>query len=113
MEAIIERCRGSQTLRIIDKISKDVEKALNYDGPVFLRTYPKNPFPLETKNQYCKVCKKITKQEWVRNMDTEYWRCADCLDRQIKEKGIYIPPFVQDPNNYRNARLLFKKGLRI
>lgn len=99
-------------MKPIDLISKDVEKTLNYDGPVFLRANPPNPFLLEVKNQYCKVCKKTTKQEWVRNVDTEYWRCAICLEKQIKEKGIYIPPFVQDPNNYRNARLLFRQGIR-
>lgn len=50
-----------------------------------------SPYLLEVRTRYCKKCKKQTSQEWVRNTHFEYWRCAECLEKQLKEKGIFTP----------------------
>jgi len=82
---------------IISMDSKTARKVLNYQGPVFLNV-EKNVmvnmglYLLEGRERYCKKCKKITSQEWVRNHTFKYWRCSECLEKQLKEEGIFMPP---------------------
>ena len=75
---------------------KTTQKILNYNGPIFL-SLEKNilanmgNYLLEVRVLYCKKCKKKTSQEWVRDHTFKYWRCSECLAKQLKENGIFYP----------------------
>jgi hypothetical protein len=46
------------------------------------------------KNQYCRICGKITIHVKVRNLDIFYWRCENCLENALQKGKIFIPPYV-------------------
>lgn len=58
--------------------------------------------------RYCPKCRKRTTHQKVRDFNREYYRCDDCLVREIKKTGIYVPPFKK--KWVRNNRLLLLSG---
>jgi len=85
---------------IISMDSKTARKVLNYQGPVFLRMPKLGTYLFEVREKHCRKCGVKTRHEWVRDMDFNYWRCEECLIREIKETGIYLPPQVRNPILY-------------
>ena len=79
---------------IIAMDTKTIREVLNYHGVVFSRMLPKikdehGNYLTEVRVRHCPKCQKETKQEWVRNNDFHYWRCSECLEKHLKENGIY------------------------
>ena len=74
-----------------------LDDVLKYQGPVFSRwenMENKDDSELFRRDdRYCERCEATTRHERVRNLWTYYWRCENCLDRDLREKGYFIPPY--------------------
>ena len=45
------------------------------------------------KQKFCVACNKTTTHEQVRDLNTSYWRCIDCVIEILKNPlGIFVPP---------------------
>lgn len=77
---------------------------LNYQGPLFLRCenmVNKDKEELfRREERFCSICGAVTNHERVRNLWVYYWRCQNCLDRQLKEKGFFTPPHQKSSGRY-------------
>ncbi len=81
-----------------------IDDVLKYQGPLFLRSsnmISKDEDQLfRREERFCSVCGAETFHERVRNLWTYYWRCQNCLDRQLKEKGFFSPPHQRSSGRY-------------
>ena len=92
-----------RTIKSNKKLTKEeIAEYLKYEGPVFLNIgkYNEGAFMFEVKSRNCRKCKKVTKHEWVRDLDICYWRCEECLENMMKTEGLYVPPHVENPIKY-------------
>ena len=81
-----------------------IDDVLKYQGPLFLRCenmVDKDKEQLfRREERFCSVCGVETNHERVRNLWSYYWRCENCLDRQLREKGFFTPPYKKSSGRY-------------
>ena len=79
-----------------DPFKTVINDVLKYQGPLFLRsqnlTNKDEDQLFRKESRFCPICGTETFHERVRDLYIYYWRCQNCLDRQLRESGFYTPP---------------------
>lgn len=60
---------------------------------------------LKKNEQWCEKCADVTVHDRARYLWRWYNRCLVCLEKGLKENGIYIPPFVRSGRSNRDRWL--------
>ena len=64
---------------------------------------------LKKNEKYCEKCADVTIHDRAKYLFRWYHRCLSCLERELKENGFYVPPFVRSGRINREKWL---KGLK-
>ncbi len=64
---------------------------------------------MPNNEKFCDECQKPTRHDYCKDLTQWYWRCQDCLKREVKHIGVFTPPHTRIGTGNRRTRGIHAK----